>query len=75
MVRMIALKENSELVIANYQYSGETGEGSVAMELLKGGLRSVTGAIKSESGDYNLKTPVGSIGIRGTHFEVELCKW
>ena len=69
---MIALKENSELVIANYQYSGETGEGSVAMELLKGGLRSVTGAIKTETGDYNLKTPVGSIGIRGTHFEVEL---
>lgn len=69
---MIALKENSELVIANYQYSGETGEGSVAIELLKGGLRSVTGAIKTESGDYNLKTPVGSIGIRGTHYEVEI---
>jgi hypothetical protein len=69
---MIALKENSELVIADYQYADETGRGSVAMELLKGGLRSVTGAIKAEQGDYNLKTPVGSIGIRGTHYEVEI---
>ena len=69
---MIALKENSELVIADYNYTDETGRGSVAMELLKGGLRSVTGAIKAERGDYNLQTPVGSIGIRGTHFEVEL---
>lgn len=69
---MIALKENSELVISQYNFASENERGSVAMELLKGGLRSVTGAIKAENGDYNLKTPVGSIGIRGTHFEVEL---
>lgn len=69
---MIALKENSELIISEYQYSDENGRGSVAMELLKGGLRSVTGAIKAERGDYNLKTPVGSIGIRGTHYELEI---
>jgi len=42
------------------------------MELLKGGLRSVTGAIKSEKGNYKLKTPIGSIGIRGTHYEIEI---
>ncbi|NVK24870.1 MAG: FecR domain-containing protein [Gammaproteobacteria bacterium] len=69
---MIALKENSELVISDYSYSDENGRGSVAMELIKGGLRSVTGAIKAERGDYNLKTPVGSIGIRGTHYEIEI---
>lgn len=69
---MIALKENSQLVISEYEYSVENGRGSVAMELLKGGLRSVTGSIKAESGDYKLKTPVGSIGIRGTHYEVEI---
>jgi glucan-binding YG repeat protein len=32
----------------------------------------MTGAIKSEKGNYQLKTPVGSIGIRGTHYEVEI---
>lgn len=69
---MIALKENSQLQVASYQYSAEDGKGSMVLELVKGGLRSVTGAIKSDTGDYQLKTPVGSIGIRGTHFELEL---
>jgi hypothetical protein len=70
---MIALKQNTELQITDYHFSDENGKGSVVMELVKGGLRSVTGAIKAKNGgDYNLKTPTGSIGIRGTHYEVEL---
>lgn len=69
---LLALKANSELNIAEYQYSEDTGTGSVVMELVKGGLRSVTGNIKSQNGDYQLKTSVGSIGIRGTHYEVEV---
>lgn len=69
---MIALKENSELFIEDYNFSDANGRGNVVMELVKGGLRSVTGSLKAESGDYKLKTPVGSIGIRGTHYEVEI---
>jgi hypothetical protein len=69
---MIALKENSELLIANYEFNAVDQTGSVVLELVKGGLRSVTGAIKSEKGNYQLKTPIGSIGIRGTHYEAEL---
>ena len=40
--------------------------------MLKGGLRSISGVIKKNGGSYNVKTPVGSIGIRGTHFEIQL---
>lgn len=69
---MIALKENSELLISNYEFNAADQSGSVVMELVKGGLRSVTGAIKSDKGNYQLKTPVGSIGIRGTHYEIEI---
>jgi hypothetical protein len=69
---MIALKENSELLISNYEFNKAENTGSVVMELVKGGLRSVTGAIKSDKGNYTLKTPVGSIGIRGTHYEIEI---
>ncbi|SFC62407.1 FecR family protein [Pseudoalteromonas denitrificans] len=69
---MISLKENSELFIAKYEFDVKEQKGSVAMELLKGGLRSVTGAIKSEKGNYKLSTPIGSIGIRGTHYEIEI---
>jgi len=69
---MLSLKENSELLISEYEFNASDQTGSVAMELLKGGLRSVTGAIKSEKGNYKLKTPIGSIGIRGTHYEIEI---
>lgn len=69
---MVSLKENSELLISEYEFNATDKTGSVTMELLKGGLRSVTGAIKSEKGNYKLKTPIGSIGIRGTHYEIEI---
>ena len=69
---LIALKENSELNIANYEFDANTQQGSASIELLKGGLRSISGVIKKNGGSYSVKTPVGSIGIRGTHFEVQL---
>ncbi|BED87956.1 hypothetical protein PspMM1_04240 [Pseudoalteromonas sp. MM1] len=69
---LIALKENSELNIANYEFDKATQQGSASIELIKGGLRSISGVIKKNGGSYNVKTPVGSIGIRGTHFELQL---
>jgi len=69
---MVSLKESSELLISEYEFNKKDLSGSVTMELIKGGLRSVTGAIKSEKGNYKLKTPIGSIGIRGTHYEIEI---
>ncbi|MEM5481125.1 FecR family protein [Pseudoalteromonas fuliginea] len=69
---LIALKENSVLNIANYEFDSNTQQGSASIELLKGGLRSISGVIKKNGGSYSVKTPVGSIGIRGTHFEVQL---
>ncbi len=69
---LLAVKENSQVNIAQYNYQDGADNNSMVIELVKGGLRSVTGAIKENSGSYELKTPVGSIGIRGTHFEIEL---
>lgn len=69
---LLAIKESSTVLISDYQYTpGEEGNSAV-IELVEGGLRSVTGAIKANNGSYKLKTPVGSIGIRGTHFEIEI---
>lgn len=67
---LIALKENTQLIISEYSGSSEE-DGSVVMELVTGGLRTITGKIKGNKDNYQLKTPVGSIGIRGTHYEVE----
>jgi len=69
---MISLKENSELLITEYQGAQKDEKGSVVLSLVKGGLRSITGAIKEEKGSYKLKTSVATIGIRGTHYEIEI---
>ena len=69
---LLSVKPNSEVQIASYQYDETTKKGSAVIELVKGGLRSISGQIKQHGGDYQIKTPVGSIGIRGTHFELEL---
>jgi len=67
---LLALQSDTELRIAEYEQGSAGQKGSVVMELVKGGLRTVTGSIKGEAGSYELKTPVGSIGVRGTTFQV-----
>jgi hypothetical protein len=69
---LITLKENTEIIISEYKFNQKTGEGSATLEVLNGGLRSISGLIKKSGGDYQVKTPGGSIGIRGTHFAVEV---
>lgn len=69
---LITLKANTEILISQYKYNDATGEGSATLELVNGGLRSISGLIKKSGGDYQIKTPVGSIGIRGTHFSVDV---
>lgn len=67
---LLALQSDTELLISEYKAGSATEQGSVVMELVKGSLRTVTGSIKGEAGNYQLKTPVGSIGIRGTTFQL-----
>ena len=43
--------------------------------LIKGGLRTTSGAIgKKNPGAYELRTPVGTLGIRGTDYAAVLCQ-
>ncbi|WP_370299446.1 FecR domain-containing protein [Abyssibacter sp.] len=47
--------------------------GRAFMSLIKGGFRTITGLIgKTDKQAYQIKTPVATIGIRGTHFETEM---
>ena len=53
---------------------GEGGE-SVRLNLFKGGLRTVTGAVAERAPDaFELRTPVATVGIRGTDFSARLCE-
>ena len=70
---LISLYENSVLKIEKYQFEEGNKTNSVLMDLLKGGLRTITGAIgKNDKKAYELRTPLATIGIRGTHFEVNI---
>jgi hypothetical protein len=69
---LINLQQNSVLRLYKYQLKSD-GNGSVLMELISGGLRTITGTFgKKNKKDYQLKTPVATIGIRGTMYEVEI---
>ena len=72
---LINLQENSVLRLREYELKSASGKGSVVMELISGGLRTITGAIgKQNKKDYQLRTPLATIGIRGTMYEVEMAR-
>ncbi|HUS25362.1 MAG TPA: FecR family protein [Candidatus Binatia bacterium] len=41
--------------------------------LVRGGFRAISGLIKGDRGAYHVSTPVATIGIRGTDYEVQTC--
>lgn len=61
-----AIYPNSEIVLKDYQYLN-TKKDKVETSLIRGGLRSITGSIGGQNKRaFRLKTPVATIGIRGT---------
>jgi len=70
---LINLQQNSILNLRKYELKSANGNGSVFLELISGGLRTITGSIgKQNKKDYQLRTPIATIGIRGTMYEVEM---
>ncbi|QTR53221.1 FecR family protein [Thiothrix unzii] len=70
----LSLQENTVLRLVEYQPKTDiAADGEVTMDLLSGGLRTITGAFgKKDKADYQLNTPLATIGIRGTKYEVVL---
>ena len=66
---MISLMESSELVIEAFSYQSKIADekDSNVKNLVTGGLRTITGAVKGDN--YEMKSRAGTIGIRGTAFE------
>ena len=72
----VYLKEDSVLKISEYVITaGYNKESSSILDLLRGGLRKITGAIGSSAlANYQLQTGLATIGIRGTDYVLKLCK-
>jgi len=73
---IVSLKDNSELRIDSFQFSGKEDGGERGFfSLLKGGLRTITGLIgRSNNSNYRLSTTTATIGIRGTDYAATLCQ-
>lgn len=70
---IISLQENSILQIKRYKFKQGSGSNSAFLKLLTGGLRTITGVIgKGNKKAYELHTPLATIGVRGTDYEVEI---
>lgn len=64
----LTVRPNSEVTITTYQ------DEDAQIDLVMGGLRIVTGVIaKNNPDNYNVKTPVALMGVRGTEFSIMLC--
>ncbi len=64
---VISLRPDTEINIQKYRYGEAKADEGSLMTLLKGGFRTITGAIGKEK--YKLITSMATIGIRGTHYE------
>jgi len=72
----VFLKEDSVLKISEYVITaGYDKESSSILDLLRGGLRKITGSIGASAlANYQLQTGLATIGIRGTEYVLKLCK-
>ncbi|PPC94137.1 MAG: hypothetical protein CTY33_04900 [Methylotenera sp.] len=69
---VLAIRPNTNLIVSEYRFDPkDSNNDHFIMKLVKGGLRTVTGAIgKKNPHKVRFNTPTATIGIRGTDFEV-----
>ncbi|MEW6294608.1 MAG: FecR domain-containing protein [Pseudomonadota bacterium] len=66
---VVACGPDTELTIDEYLYQPSQGNLALVTNLLRGSLNYVSGVIAKLKPDaVSVKTPTGTIGIRGTHF-------
>lgn len=70
----MTVRPNSELVLQQYRFRENAPDNSFLMQLVRGGLRAVTGVIsKNSPSAARIQTNTATIGIRGTDFDARLC--
>lgn len=70
---VMLLRPDTKLVVEEFK-NPEKGVGKSVFNLVKGGLRAVTGAVaQKDPSTYKLKTPVATLGVRGTDYVVRYC--
>lgn len=72
----VVMRPGTQLKVASYSFDqAKPASDSVFLNMLKGGMRAVTGLIGKRNRDaVNFGTTTATIGIRGTHFGALLCQ-
>jgi hypothetical protein len=73
---IVAMRASSRFAVADYRFTGsDDGVSQAVFNLVRGGLRTLTGLIgKARQDRYQMRTPLASIGIRGTTYTVVHCQ-
>jgi hypothetical protein len=72
----VVLRPGSQLKVAAYAYDeAKPQSDNIVLNMLRGGLRAVTGLVGKRNRDaVNFTTTTATIGIRGTHFGALICQ-
>ena len=70
----MTLRPDSEIIVQQYQFSQGAADNAMVLQLLRGGLRALTGLISKNSANAaRIQTSTATIGIRGTDFDARIC--
>ena len=70
----MTVRPDSEMVVQQYQFKQDGADNSMVLQLLRGGLRTITGLIsKGGANVAKIQTSTATIGIRGTDFDARIC--
>ena len=73
----INMRPGTQLKVSEYNFDqAKPKEDKVVMNLVKGGMRAITGLIgkRGDQDSYKLMTATAVAGIRGTTYEVKICE-
>lgn len=72
----LLVRPNSRINVASYRFDKDKpDQDAVNLNLVKGGLRVITGVVGKRSMDKHLTTTAtATIGIRGTHYGLQACQ-
>ena len=70
----MTVRPGSEMVLAQFKYRQNSQDDSMVINMLRGGLRAITGVISKNSPNAaRIQTNTATIGIRGTDFDARIC--
>ncbi len=70
----MTLRPDTEMIVQAYRFKQSAPDNSMVLQLLRGGLRAVTGTMSKGAPDaVRIETANATVGIHGTDFDARVC--